>query len=122
MLPIFVGPIVGLIVLYCYLYNDNIFMVVWISYVMVPILDLVIPPDTENVAPERVKGLEKDQRFLIPLYMMWLTDFTLYFMLLHGICKGTIGVTWSSLAYHAVCGAHLGAINAAIGHELVHRR
>ena len=97
-------------------------MVVWLSYVLIPLLDVILPLDNQNISSDRTRVLEKDQRFLIPLYTMWAIDFTMYFLLLYGISKGSIGVSWTSLAYHAVCGAHLGAINATIGHELAHRK
>ena len=42
--------------------------------------------------------------------------------MLLGISKGSIATTTSSLLYYAVCLSHFGAINATVGHELVHKK
>lgn len=97
-------------------------MLLFVVYVIIPILDFVIPHDDSNVPKERVSILEKDKRFLIPLYSYWLLDFASCVWLLNGISNGTFGQTTSSFILYALCGANIGSTNAAVGHELFHRK
>lgn len=47
---------------------------VWIPFVVLPIIDFLLPVDHSNVPEERVRLMEKDKRFLIPLYTIWAMD------------------------------------------------
>jgi hypothetical protein len=47
---------------------------VWIPFVLLPIIDFLLPVDHSNVPEERVRQMEKDKRFLIPLYTIWVMD------------------------------------------------
>lgn len=60
------------------LYFDNMLILLWVLYVGFPLLDLVLPKDNYNPTPSEAKALEKDQRFLIPLYFTFFSDFILY--------------------------------------------
>ena len=48
LLPNYSCPVLGLIVLYSFLVHDNFFMVIWLSYVVIPLLDIVMPLDNFN--------------------------------------------------------------------------
>jgi len=60
-------------------YYQNIFHPIWIAYVIIPILDYVLPHDNYNLPENKIRAYEKDKRFLIPLYLSWATDFFAYF-------------------------------------------
>ena len=83
----------------------NFFMIVWVPYVVMPILDYVLPVDHSNLSEERVRLFEKDKRFAVPLYLVWFLDVAVCFWLLYGIGQGHIGQTTGSFVYYAICGA-----------------
>lgn len=111
-----------MIVIYVEYYYGNFFFMVWIAYVLLPILDFLIPLDHFNLSEERVRRYEKDDRFLVPLYVTWFMDFGMYFSLLYRVSTGTAGATLHDLILYAVCAGQIGAVNATVGHELFHRR
>lgn len=78
-LPYFLGPTTFLVGVLGEIYFKNFFLAVWILYVLLPILDYLLPVDHSNVSESRVRALEKDFRFLLPLYAMWLLDFAILF-------------------------------------------
>jgi hypothetical protein len=47
---------------------------IWIPFVLLPIIDFLLPVDHSNVPEERVRLMESDRRFLIPLYTIWVMD------------------------------------------------
>lgn len=121
-IPYFLGHVIAIGAIVCERLTGNFAMLLFVVYVIIPILDFVIPHDDSNVPKERVSILEKDKRFLIPLYSYWLLDFASCVWLLNGISNGTFGQTTSSLILYALCGANIGSTNAAVGHELFHRK
>lgn len=46
----------------------------WLSYALIPILDYLTPLDVKNRSPEEYEVLEKDWRYNIPLYTIWVTE------------------------------------------------
>jgi hypothetical protein len=69
-----------------------------------------------------VRNYEKDKRFLIPLYGTFIWDMCTYVYMLRMVYTDHItGSVWNYLLY-AYAFAHSGAINAIVGHELIHRR
>ena len=46
----------------------------WIIFVLIPLLDYLSPLDVKNRTSEEYEVLEKDRRYLIPLYTIWLLD------------------------------------------------
>jgi alkane 1-monooxygenase len=97
-------------------------MMVWVAFVLLPLVDYLMPISHFNIPEERVRILEKDKRFLIPLYCVWLADFCVLIWLLHGVSTGTIGATPGMFLLYAFCGAQTGSLNAVVGHELLHRK
>jgi alkane 1-monooxygenase len=102
--------------------HGNIFMVVWLPYTIMPILDYVLPVDNSNVKAGRVRVLEQDSRYMIPLYCVFVMDVGVLIWFMHRVAIGEIGVTLGNLMLYAFCSAQSGGLNAVIGHELIHRR
>jgi hypothetical protein len=100
--------------------HGNFFMIIWIPYVFLPILDYILPVDHYNLSEARARLVEKDRRFLIPLYLTFFLDFGVLFYMLWGINTGRFGNTTSEFILYAICSAQCGALNAIVGHELVH--
>jgi alkane 1-monooxygenase len=90
--------------------------------VILPILDYALPVDNYNPSEARARLLEKDKRYLIPLYCMYFTDLFTTVWFLHRVSTGEIGATFGNLVFYAFCLAHIGGMNAVVGHELIHRR
>jgi alkane 1-monooxygenase len=82
----------------------------------------MMPVDHTNLPESRVRIYEKDKRFLIPLYSFWTLDFLFFYWVLYDIYSGKIGTTNFSFLTMAFCIAQIGAINATVGHELVHKK
>ena len=121
-LPSFAAPSLIVGAMFCDKVLNNMFIMLWVTFVILPLLDYIIPISHFNIPKERVRLLEKDTRFLIPLYTVWVLDLFLLFTLLNDVSSGRIGNTSSSFFYYAICGALPGALNAVVGHELLHRR
>lgn len=83
-------------------YFGNMFFVVWLAYVALPILDYLIPVDHRNLEPERVRAFDKDKRFLIPLYLMWILDFGMFYYILHLVSVGQIAKSGFAFLMYAV--------------------
>ncbi len=95
----------------------------WLSYVIIPILDYILPHDNYNLPSSDIKNFEKDKRFLIPLYLCWLFDFALYFYVLVLLTiPGRMQDTPFMFVLSAFTTANAGALNLVAGHELVHRK
>lgn len=86
-------------------YFSNFFMIVWIPYVLYPLLDFILPVDHSNVTTERVRLMEKDKRFLIPVYLVWILDICVFIWILHRVSIGDIGNTVGSFILYVVCAA-----------------
>jgi hypothetical protein len=83
----------------------NFFVIVWIPYVLLPILDYILPVDHSNIAENRVRILEKDRRFLTPLYVISVLDFTILFWSIYKVSVGEAGTTNASFILWALCAA-----------------
>ena len=89
----------------CEYYWGNWFLLVWLVYVILSILDHVLPVDNSNIAEGRKRIVEKDKRFLIPLYICWTLDIGILFWLLHRISNGTTCLTIGSWILQLVVSA-----------------
>jgi hypothetical protein len=65
------------------IYSGNLFILLWVLYVLFPVLDLILPKDYFNPSPKQVRALEKDSRFLIPLYITFIQDWLILFYACH---------------------------------------
>ena len=107
---------------YCDYYYQNPYIIIWIGYVLIPICDYFLPVDHTNLPESRIKAFEKDYRFDLPVYLAWAIDVGVFFLLLHLVSVGKIAQTPVSFLIYAVTYAHIGVVNASVGHELIHRR
>lgn len=121
-LPYFLPFVVFCMMIYSDIYYQNPFVVVWLAYVVIPIADYLLPVDHKNLNENVVRSWEKDWRFLFPIYFTWCVDVGCYLAVLYFVSTGQIAQTPASFLLYAVSYAQPGAINAVIGHELVHRK
>ena len=118
----FVSPLLILTTLLVDLKYQNPYIVVWIFQVLVPILDYLLPLDRSNLPEGRIKHFEKASSFTAALYFTWAGDFAVYFCLLYRVSQGLAAQTPGTFLLYAYSYAQIGAINAGVGHELLHRR
>lgn len=97
-------------------------ILLWVLYVGFPVLDLILPRDTWNPTPAQAKRLEKDSRFLVPLYLTFWSDVLIYLYSLHLIANESSFRSPLRFTLLALMTAQCSAANAAVGHELYHRR
>eukprot|EP00347_Sterkiella_histriomuscorum_P016397 403353344 len=121
-LPFFLPSVVFALMIYSEFKYANPFLIIWLAYVLIPILDYLLPVDHKNLSDFQARAFEKDKRFLIPVYLTWLIDFTIYFVVLYQVSTGKIAQTLANFLIYAVSYAQLAAINGAGGHELLHRK
>ena len=66
-----------------YLLNHNTMVVIWSFYVLIPIIDILLPVDEKNLSLKQTKLFEKDKRFLLPLYIYMALDFAAFIWALY---------------------------------------
>lgn len=111
--------VIAAIVIY---FKGNYFLSIWVSFVLMPLIDSFLPIDNYNVPKGAQKKFENDWRFKVPLYFVLIMDFTLYFYLITGIASGRLGNSYFDFMVYVIGGAILGATNTTAGHELFHKR
>lgn len=75
-----------------------------------------------NVAKNRQRKFEKDNRFLIPLYSTMILDCTIYAYILYGVSTGKFGASNLDFVIYLFGAATFGAVDVTAGHDLVHRK
>jgi alkane 1-monooxygenase len=121
-LPYFLGPVIFLIAILSDIYFNNFLLMIWIPFVVLPIVDYLMPIDHTNVTSDRVRLMDRDKRFLIPLYTIWIMDFSILYWLMYRVSTGNIGNSFGQFFMYAYCAAQPGSFNAVVGHELLHRK
>lgn len=97
------------------------FATVIYAFVILPLLELILPPDTSNLSESEEKILEKDKIFDVFILLAAFTQFSLFVYFLYNVSELTPAeVTfWGrSLSF----GVHTGVMGINVGHELGHRR
>jgi len=105
------------------LYINNASWAIWIGYVVVPLLDKLLPEDRKNVNPANLKSFERDWRFNIPLLAGFFLDGAGLLYVMIGLSNGTFGTTlWDFCIILVSCSLVFGVSVPCISHELYHRR
>ena len=105
-MPFFAAPLFFFITIAVELYYGNFFFLLWVAYVLLPLIDYFMVVDNDNLQGKSIRKFEKDWRFLIPLYTVVLLDFALYASMLIRVSRGTVGATsFSELMLYALCSA-----------------
>ena len=114
--------VIYVLINYIFFYlGNNTHWVLWILYVFAPLLDRYFSPDTENLTKKASKDFEKDKRFLIPLYLFFIFDFTNYFWCLYQFTNADFSGLMHRLVF-IFSQSHFAALGMVVGHELLHRR
>ena len=91
LMPYYLAPAIFALSVASDYYYGNLFVLLWISYVLLPFFDYILRVDHSNVPEQRVRVLEKDGRFLIPLYLAWAMDVGLTVWYICKVSAGSIG-------------------------------
>eukprot|EP00347_Sterkiella_histriomuscorum_P006360 403353059 len=103
-------------------YYNNAMLPIWIAYVIIPIMDYILPHDNSNLIEAKLRVYEKDQRFLLPIYTAWASDFLIYFYALYICSIGQAPTSIPMFLLYCYFLANCGGLNLVIGHELAHRK
>ena len=87
-MPYYIGPVVLVFSWLSDYYYGNFFVLMWISYVGLPLVDYILPVDHSNIPEQRVRVLEKDSRFLLPLYLFWFMDLGTLIWAIYNVSTG----------------------------------
>lgn len=118
----FTSPALYIFGMWQFAYTKTMFPMFWIIYALIPLLDYLSPLDVKNRTPEEYEVLEKDRRYLIPLYTIWFLDFYLLFWAFNVIYYQSAELSWLELIIFSSTCATASGIGGAVGHELFHRR
>lgn len=83
-------------------YSGNYWLIFWIVYVAFPWGDIILAHDNMNPTPEQSRILEKEKLFLIPLYLTFISDYSLYFYMLRAVSLEVYGGSISEIAWMAL--------------------
>jgi alkane 1-monooxygenase len=103
-----------------YLLNRNVLVMIWYIYVFVPIVDVILKLDHQNLTNEKSKKMEKDKRFLIPLYLYIVLDLCIWVWSMYMFSTGSLNGLMEKIQFTLVIG-NIGSLGMVIGHELLHR-
>ncbi len=105
-----------------YEYTGTMFTLCWLIYALIPMLDYLSPLDLKNRTPEEYEALEKDRRYLIPLYIIWVLDYYSLYWSFNIIYYQGDQMSWLEYFIFIATLATGAGIGATVGHELFHRR
>ncbi len=94
----------------------------WAAFVVMPIMDYLLPVDHSNVSEKRMRILEKDWRFMIPIYIIVIFDFGATYVVLYYISTGVICTTPLSFILYGISYCEITSVCLVVGHELIHKR
>eukprot|EP00744_Colponema_vietnamica_P019376 GILI01027408.1.p1 GENE.GILI01027408.1~~GILI01027408.1.p1 ORF type:complete len:424 (+),score=103.25 GILI01027408.1:127-1272(+) len=95
-------------------------MTIWFGFGLIPILDGIVPIDTDNLTDEERKEMEKKYIFRIPL-LLW--GFLNIAMVLWGcyVAANNLLSGWQMLGFVLGIGFNSGSIGMTVAHELIHK-
>eukprot|EP01017_Pseudomicrothorax_dubius_P049580 TRINITY_DN923_c0_g1_i1.p1 TRINITY_DN923_c0_g1~~TRINITY_DN923_c0_g1_i1.p1 ORF type:complete len:414 (-),score=87.93 TRINITY_DN923_c0_g1_i1:458-1699(-) len=102
-------------------YLENPFILCWLAFAGIPLLDFLTPPDIRNPSKEEARRLSKELRFKIPVYVAvlvdWITEFWVINWLIQNDTKQSPIIIIATILMIGL----LGGLNINISHELVHK-
>ncbi|CDW75576.1 UNKNOWN [Stylonychia lemnae] len=122
-LPYFLPTVLTFVAIVCS-YKYNYFSIgPYLSFVVIPLIDSYIMPENhKNLKDKELRGFEKDDRFLLPLYSHYILEYFFLYSNLYYIGQGVIGITVSQFLGLLVAQISSGIASGAIAHELLHRK
>ena len=119
-IPYFIPTVFVIISPILYYTYDNLFIPLWVGYAVIPFLDYLIPKDRVNVTKRVESDFEADWRFILPLYVMFISDILVYFWAVWLISSGEI-TSWRTTILVVVNWAHANGLTGLMGHEFIHK-
>ncbi len=84
-LSYFTGPVIVVLGMWQFYYTGTMYPALWMMYALLPMLDYFSTLDLRNRTASEYEELEKDWRYLVPLYIIWALDFILLFWALNTV-------------------------------------
>lgn len=116
----FMIPFMAYILIW-YFFNRYLVVMILYFYIIVPLFDMALPLDTINWTKEKAKILEKDPKFLIPLYLYWAVENCNYFFGLYWFSFREFNSLFDECIF-VITIVLAGAVGMVVAHELIHRR
>ena len=121
-LSYFISPVISLSIIFFHETLGTVLPVIWIQYALLPLLDYFSPLDLKNRTAEEYEALEKDWRYLIPLYLAGFVVYAVMIWSFYVIYYESADMTWGQLILFTITTPGVLVLGANVGHELTHRR
>ena len=117
------GPIpLRFFLMWSFDYTHSILPYMYVIKVIIPLIDWVMPLDMRNRNSQEQEALEKDWRYLIPLYASAATELYLCYWLLETIYWILPELSWYQIILFVLFVGTTTGGNLVLGHELTHRK
>jgi len=104
---------------YCCERFHNPYVLIFIAFGLLPVLDIILPVDERNPDEAEYKSLIKQVRFKIPLYVSNITTWLIYIYSLNKILSQSNGIFFNIGLFISVSILEGASIN--LSHELMHK-
>ena len=111
--------LLGAFIYICETYHTFYWML-WVMYVLIPIIDHILPPSLSNPTPEQEKVLMKQKRFLIPIYLFIVMTWVTYAWAFNYLYKTEM--TWFQFLTFCLVFGNIGILSLLYDHELFHKK
>lgn len=105
-----------------YFKDWHVWLVVGVAFIVLPILEVLLPSSKENPTPEEEEVLKKNKMFDYILYLHVPLIYALLFYFLYLVYTNAFPNTISLIGMTLSIGVLLGAMGINIAHELGHRQ
>lgn len=119
-LPYYLNSVIVLAFIYVTEYYHRPFIVLWIVYSLVPILDQIIPDDNINPTEAEEKVLKSQIKWKVPIYTFIFLEWVTLFWSFDYINRTNMTLFQQFVLLIAV--SHISAIGFLFSHELFHKR
>lgn len=112
----------GILALFIYVteYYHQPFVLLWIIYTLIPLIDQIIPPDNVNPTPEEEKILKKQWKWRVPIYLFIFMEWVVLFWSFSYVTRYDISLI--QYVFFLLALSHASAIGFLFSHELFHKK
>lgn len=105
-----------------YFKSYSVWLVVGVAFIVLPLLEVLLPFSKENPSAEQEEEWKNKKRFDIILYLHVPAIYILFFYFLYEVYRDAFSTNWELVGMTLSMGVLLGAMGINIAHELGHRQ